>query len=109
MIQSFEDVEKLGNEVADTSLRSFASISKGMQAIAAEASEYSRRSIEQSSAALGEMVQVRSPESAVQFQMDLAKKVYEDFVGQAARIGELYADMAKEAYKPFETLGTKAG
>lgn len=108
MIQSFGDAGKLGNEIADTSLKSFASVSKSMQAIAAEASEYSRRSFEQSSAAFGEMAQTRSPESAVQLQMDFAKKAYEDFVGQAARMGELYADMAKEVYKPFETLGAKA-
>jgi hypothetical protein len=31
-----------------------------------------------------------------------AKSAYEGFVAQATRMSELYADMAKEIYKPFE-------
>lgn len=108
MIQSFEDAGKLGNEIADTGLKSFASVSKNIQAIAVEATEYSRRSFEQSSSAVEKLFQVKSPEGAAQVQMDFAKQAYEGFVGQATRMGELYADMAKEVYKPFEMLGTKA-
>ena len=43
----------------------------------------------------------------MQLQMDFARQAYESFIGQASRMGELYADMAKEVYKPFETLGAK--
>ncbi|MHB2265105.1 phasin family protein [Aliihoeflea sp. PC F10.4] len=107
MIQSFEDAGKLGNEITDTGLRSFASVSKNMQAIAVEATEFSRRSFEQSNSAVEKLFQVKSPESAAQVQMDFAKQAYESFVSQTTRMGELYADMAKEVYKPFEMLGAK--
>ena len=30
------------------------------------------------------------------------KTAYEGFVTEATKLGELYADIAKEAYKPFE-------
>lgn len=78
-----------------------------MQAIAVEATEYSRRAFEQSSSAAEKLLQINSPEGAAQVQMDFAKQAYEGFVVQATRMSALYADMAKEVYKPFETLGAK--
>ena len=30
------------------------------------------------------------------------KSAYEGFVAQATKMGELYVDLAKEAYKPYE-------
>ena len=37
-------------------------------------------------------------------QTDYAKTAYEGFVAKATKIGELYADLAKETYKPFEAM-----
>lgn len=107
MMQSFEDAGKLGKEMTDTGLKSFASVSKNMQAIAVEATEYSRKAFEQSGSALERLVQAKSPDKAVEVQMDFARQAYEGFIGQATRMSELYADMAKEVYKPFEMLGAK--
>ena len=36
------------------------------------------------------------------------KSSYEDFVAQATKLGELYADLAKATYKPFEGALAKA-
>jgi hypothetical protein len=108
MIHSFDDAGKLGKEMADTGLKSFASVSKNMQAIAVEATEYSRRAFEQSGSAMEKLVQAKSPDNAMQVQMDFARQAYEGFVNQTTRMSELYADMAKEVYKPFEMLGAKA-
>lgn len=108
MMQSFDDAGKFGKDMADTGLKSVASVSKNMQAIAVEATEYSRRAFEQSGSALEKLVQAKSPDKAMEIQMDFARQAYEGFVGQATRMSELYADMAKEVYKPFETLGVKA-
>jgi hypothetical protein len=41
-------------------------------------------------------------------QTEFAKTAYEGFVAKANKIGELYADLAKEAYKPFESMLAKA-
>jgi hypothetical protein len=98
MMQSFDDASKFGKEMADSGLRSFASVSKNMQAIA----------FEQSGSVVEKLVQAKSPDKAMEIQMDFARQAYEGFVGQATRMSELYADMAKEVYKPFETLGVKA-
>jgi hypothetical protein len=46
-------------------------------------------------------------EKAFEVQADYVKTSYEAFVAQATRMGEIYADMAKQAYKPYETMAAK--
>jgi hypothetical protein len=41
-------------------------------------------------------------------QSDYFKTAYEGFVAEATKLGELYADLAKETYKPIESAFTKA-
>jgi hypothetical protein len=41
-------------------------------------------------------------------QTQYARTTYEGFVAQATKLGELYADIAKETYKPFEGYFTRA-
>ncbi len=108
MTQTFEDAGKFGKEFVDTGLKSFASLSKGLQAIAVEATEYTKKSFETGSAALEKLVAAKSLEKAIEIQTDYAKTAYEGFVAQATKIGELYAEVAKDAYKPFELIVAKA-
>lgn len=108
MFQSFEQTSKYGKEAMDNGLKSFAAVSKNMQTIAVEATEYSKKAFESGSAALEKMVAARSPEKAFEVQADYLKQAYEGFVAQAAKFGDIYAEMAKDAYKPFEELVAKA-
>ena len=50
----------------------------------------------------------KSLDKAFEVQSDYAKTSYEGFVAQATKMGELYTDLAKEAYKPFEDAVAKA-
>ena len=50
----------------------------------------------------------KSLEKAMEVQSEYLKSSYEDFVAQSTKLGELYADLAKEAYKPFEGVMAKA-
>ena len=108
MTQTYEDFAKYGKEFADTGLKSFASLTKGAQAIATEAGEYSKKSFEAGSAAVEKLFAAKSIEKAIEIQTDYAKSAYEGFVAQATKISELYADLAKETYKPFEAYVAKA-
>ena len=107
MVQSFEDAGKAGKEFLDNGLKNFASLSKNVQALAVEATEYSRKAFEDGSAALEKLTGARSLEKAVEIQTDYARKAYEGFVAQATRVSELYAEIAKDAYKPFENVVVK--
>lgn len=107
-MKSFEDAGKYGKEMMDNNLKSFAAVSKGFQTIASEAADYSRTSFEKSAATLEKLISAKSLETAVEIQTDFVKTSYESFVAQSTKISDLMADMAKDAYKPFESAVAKA-
>lgn len=108
MVQSLEDAGKAGKEFFDAGLKNFAALSKNVQALAVEATEYSRKAYEEGAAAFEQFTSARSLEKAVEIQTDYARQAYEGFVAQASRVSELYAEIAKDAYKPFESVVAKA-
>ena len=40
-------------------------------------------------------------------QSECAKAAYEDYFAQATKLGNLCADLGKEAFKPYEGLAAK--
>ena len=105
--KNFDDAQKLGKDGVDATLQSFTVASKGAQAIAIEVADYARKSFEQNMAVFEKLIGARSLDRAVEVQSEYAKIAYEGFVAQAAKIGELYADVAKQAYKPLEGYAGK--
>jgi phasin family protein len=108
MTQTFEDAGKFGKEFVDNGLKSFNSLSKGVQAIAVEATEYTKKSFETGSQAFEKLIAAKSFEKAIEVQSDYAKQAYEGFVAEATKLAELYAELAKDAYKPFESMVAKS-
>ncbi len=108
MTTIFEDAGVFGKEFVDNGMRSFTSLSKSAQAIITETSDYTKKSYESGAAAFEKLFSAKSLETAIEIQTNYAKKAYEDFVSELSKLGNLYADMAKEAYKPFESLVAKA-
>ena len=82
-------------------------MTKSFQAIAAEATDYSKKSLEQNTAFVEKLFGVRKFEDAVALQQDYAKSTYEGFVAQATKMGELYTGLAREAFKPVENVVSK--
>lgn len=103
MFNSLDDLTRYNKENMDTAMRSLEVISKNMQALAVGAADYSKRSIEQGTVALEKMLGADSIETAMEVQSDYIKTAYESFIAESNRVSELYADVAKEVYRPFET------
>ena len=103
MVKNFEDLQVVGKGNMDAFMKSFGALSKSAQAIAVEVAEYSKKSFEESTAAAEKLFGAKSLDKAVEVQSDYLKSTYEGFVAQAAKLSELYADLAKETYKPFES------
>lgn len=105
----YDDANNAGKQVMDNALKSFSAVTKGFQQIAAETTDFTRQSYEQSTQAFERLTQVKSLDKAFEVQGDFAKSAYERWVAQATKMSEIYSDIAKEAYKPFEnTLETAA-
>ncbi len=103
-MKNFENMQPFGKENLDTAMKSFGSVSKGFQAIATEVVDYSKRSFEEGTAAMEKLMGAKSLEKAMEVQTDYVRTAYESFVAEATKLGELYTDFAKEAYKPFENV-----
>ena len=107
MVKNFEDMQKLGKDNMDATLTSLGALSKGFQTIAVEMADYTRKAFEDGTAAAEKLFGAKSLDKAIEAQSEYVKTAYEHFVSQATKFGEIYAGMAQEAYKPFETTMTK--
>jgi hypothetical protein len=76
--------------------------SKGLQAIASETMDYSKKSFEKSCALFEKLMGVKTVDEAIKLQADFAKSSYEDFVAQASKISEMYSSLAKDALRPIK-------
>jgi hypothetical protein len=107
MLKNFDDIQKYGKDNMDATVKAWGQVSKNVQAIAAETADYSKKSFEEGSAALEKLLGAKSLDKAIEIQTSYAKTAYEGFVAQATKMGELYAGLAKETYKPFESFVSK--
>ncbi|MGQ3674574.1 phasin family protein [Xanthobacter sp. TB0139] len=102
MVQTAEDFQKIGKDNMENAMKSFGVLSKNAQAIAVELADYTKTSFEQGTAALEKLLGAKSVDQAIEIQQAYLKSSYEGAVAQATKMGELYTELAKEAYKPFE-------
>ena len=102
MVGNFEDVQNLSNTNIDATWKRFGALSTGAQSMATEMADYSKRSFENGTKVIERLCSVRSIDKAIEVQTEYAKNAYEDYTAQFMTLGRLYADIAKEAWKPFE-------
>ena len=107
MVKNIDELQQFGKDNMDATMKSFGSLSKSVQAIAVEWADYSKRAFEQGTAATEKLLGSKSLDKAFEVQSEFAKSYYEGFVAEATKIGELYADLAKETYKPLEGILAK--
>ena len=101
-VKNLEDFQKLGQNNMDAAMKVFGEWNKGWQAIAAEMTDYTKRSFEESTATFEKLLSAKSVEQAVEIQSGFAKRAYDGYMHQMSKIGGMYAELAKEAYKPVE-------
>ncbi|MFM9939137.1 MAG: phasin family protein [Hyphomicrobiaceae bacterium] len=103
MNKQFEDFQKLGQGNVDSLMKLFGEWNKGWQAITAEMTDYTKRSFEDGAQTVEKLMTAKSMEQALEIQTNFAKRSYEDYMQQLSKIGSMYAEFAKEAYRPMET------
>ena len=86
------------------SLRILAAIPAHAGTIAVETADYAKKSFEQSTAVVEKLVGAKTLDKAIEIHTDFLKTAYEGFVAQSTKVGELYASLAKDAFKPYEGL-----
>ena len=107
MMKSFEEAQNWGKEGFEAYVASATAMTKGFQTIATEFADYSRKSFEEGSAVLEKAMAAKSFDKAVEVQQGYAKAASEAYLSEMSKIGDLYKETAKEAYKPFEATAAK--
>jgi len=102
-----DEMNPFGKDSMDAAMASAGVWMKNAQAMAVEVVGYSKKSLEGSAAALEKLLQAKTLERAAEVQSEYLKTSYEDFMAEAAKLGQLYAGLAEEAYQAFERVLAK--
>jgi hypothetical protein len=107
MMNSFEDMNKAGKDMMENGMKAASTMATGMQSFVGEATEYSKKSYENGTKAVEQLMAVKSIDKAFEVQADYAKAAYEAFIAQTTKMTEMMTAVAKDAYKPFEAAIAK--
>lgn len=102
MMKPFDEFQKLSQGNVDNAMKMFGDWTKGWQAIAAESTDYMKRSFEDGTQTMEKLMNARSMEQAFEIQSSYAKRAYEEYMHQIQKISGMYTDFAKDAYRPLE-------
>ena len=100
----FDDMQRTNNVNVDAAMRSFEGPTKATLAIASKIADYSKRSFENGAKTMENLLGVKSLDKAIEVQSEYAKAAYEGYVAHASKLGQLYTNLAKEAFNPYEAL-----
>ena len=96
-----DQFQKAGKEGFEAAVHSYADANKGFQAIGAEVTNYWKKAFEDGTRAFEQLVGAKSVEHAVEIQSQYVKKAYETHIAQMTKLGEMYASLAQNAFKPL--------
>lgn len=102
-----EDIQNYGKEQLESVVASATSVQNGLQAIASAYGDYTKKSFEDTRSFVEKLSGVKSLDKALEAQTEFARSSYETFVAESQKIAGLYGDLAKQAYKPVESLVAK--
>ena len=108
MNSNIETMQKQSQEAMDNITKSYEVTNKGLQTVAKEAADFTKQSYEAGTEAFQKLSTAKTVDKAMEIQGEYAKTAYESFIAQATKMGEIYTNIAKEAYKPFEKAVAKA-
>jgi phasin family protein len=97
-----EEYQRLSKEGFDAVTRSFGEMNKGFQALAAEMTDYSKRTFEDVFRAWEQLLSAKSVEQMIDIQSQYAKKAYDTHMSEMSKLGDIYVAIARNASKPVE-------
>lgn len=97
--REYQRAAESGFEAAN---RSFSEVNRSFQAIAAEMTDFSKKSLEDVFRAWEQLLGARSFDEVVDIQTRYARKAYDTYVSQLSKFGELSLALTRSVSKPLE-------
>jgi hypothetical protein len=79
----------------------------GIQTIANAYEDYAKRSLQESRSFVEKLMGVRSFDKAIEVQTEFATLAYVNFVAESQKICELYNELARQIFRPWERFATE--
>jgi Phasin protein len=77
-----------------------------LQTVAQAYGDYTRKSWQANRFLVERLTKARSFDEAIEIQGEFAKQAYANFLAQSQKIGELYGELAKQFFRPFDKVAT---
>ena len=103
-----EDIQSYGKEQFETAVATATGVQNGLSAIATAYGDYTKKSYEDTKSFVEKLSGVKSLDKALEVQTEFAKSGYETFATESQKIAGLYGDLAKQFFKPLETIVSKS-
>ena len=98
---SYEEFVVLGRENVEAAVKANAALSAGMEAIGQEVVGYTRTALESAGETVRALLAARTFEDFVRLQTELAQRNFAGIVAGSAKLSELGAALADEAFEPW--------
>ncbi len=99
MFIDLQEIQSFGSNQFQLITATTAATANGLQALSAEAGEFSKKRVETNYALGQRLLKARSLDEIIELQSDFARASLNDFITETTRIGVLYSDLAKEVFK----------
>lgn len=101
------DFQKISKDSYDAMVRSYGELNRGFQDIGAQMTSYSKQAFAEATRTFEKLVGAKSLEHVIEIQSQYAKTSYDNWVAEASKIGEKFASVTRNAYKPVEQAVVK--
>ncbi len=106
MMNNFQNWNAFSNS-GEPYLKSFEPATKALQAIAAETSEYSKKTTEAARSYFEKFTAVKNFEDAAKLQNEFLSASYKEFMKDSSKFGELYRDYLTAIFPAVATTTEK--
>ena len=105
-VKGYDQFMTFGKDTAEAVIKAANATGKGIETINGEAFAYSRKSIEESIAATKAIMGCKSVDEAIQLQSEFGKTVFEAYVDELAKCGDMALATDKDAATPLQARMT---
>jgi phasin family protein len=101
-VKGYDQFFAFGKDNAEAMLKSANAAGKGIETINSEVFAYARKSAEESVAAAKAVLSSKTVEEAFQLQSEFGKAVFESYVDQLAKFGDMALATARHSAEPLQ-------
>jgi len=107
-MKSVDEMSSMAKGNVEAMLASSKTAAAGIEAIAKQVSDFSRKSFEEVTAAARAMTTVKTPNELMQLQNDFAKTQFDAAVAEMSKLSEAVVKLMGEVFEPMQARATMA-